>query len=279
MSIPLKTFKKFSNKHHRFYFPKAVLSSCELIRCGRFWAIVAIDSGVKKKLAKFKFAQLACTIPADITQLDKDIKRSPVPSFLPKDTLLRYYSALENILIAYCNASPKTGYMQGMNIIAASILFSVVDKDYSNLKQVEESTFELFYSLMEHYGVKEFYATKMERVFVFLHSLETVLFLNQPALLKHIKTDEVGSKEFYFCLFRVADVQSGFTRSPVGRNPKTAGRRVSLLFNKSEARSSLNFCTLCSKLTKNCSLARHRTSLPRLSSNLCWANFCNRKKI
>jgi hypothetical protein len=125
-------------------------------------------------------------------QISKDIKRTAIPSTISGSTLQLYYNSLENVLIAYSNACPKTGYMQGMNVIASCLLYNLCDGDYDNMPKYEESAFNLFFALMERYRVRDFYTQKMDKVFVFLHSLETVLLLNQPDILKHIKTEEVS---------------------------------------------------------------------------------------
>lgn len=135
-------------------------------------------------------------------QISKDIKRTAIPSSISGATLQLYYNSLENVLVAYCNACPKTGYMQGMNVIASCLLYNLCDGDYDNIQKHEEAAFNLFLSLMERYRVRDFYTQKMDKVFVFLRSLETVLLLNQPDILKHIKTEEVGLEERYLYLLR-----------------------------------------------------------------------------
>jgi hypothetical protein len=148
-------------------------------------------------------------MPKDMSQISKDIKRTAIPNCISGVSLRQYYNCLENILTSYSNACPATGYMQGMNFIASCLLYNISDGDYSNLQGYEEPAFELFYALMERYRVREFYTQKMDKVFVFLRSLETVLLLNQPALLKHIKTEEVRLSELDIHILRECVLQSG----------------------------------------------------------------------
>ena len=130
-------------------------------------------------------------MPLDLNQISKDIKRTSVPKDHPQQYLPQYYSSVENILIAFSNANPRTGYMQGMNMIAASVLFNVVSKDYQNIEKHEEDAFRIFYSLMERYKAKEFFTNSMNRTLKITQKLENLLASKDPELLSHIKTEKV----------------------------------------------------------------------------------------
>ena len=171
------------------------------------WEIVALDKATRKKLAAFKFKKLACHMPRDLDQIAKDIRRTAAPRELDPRRLPDFYNAVENVLIAFCNARPDVGYMQGMNVIVSCLLYNLVAGDFGNIPRYEESAFRLLFALMGRYGAEGFFRGDMRQVFEFAAGVELALQTGQPDLLAHIRLDEVGSAVLGVHLLQQSGVQ------------------------------------------------------------------------
>lgn len=68
----------------------------------------------------------------------------------------------------------KIGYVQGMNIIISSLLYSLLD--YDSVESGEEEVFWLFISLMKNYKISQCFSGQMERIFELSRKLEIYLF-------------------------------------------------------------------------------------------------------
>lgn len=55
-----------------------------------------------------------------------------------------------HILVAFTRINPKIGYVQGMNVVVAHLLYHVCQEDYSKLKISAEITFFIFWAMMNN---------------------------------------------------------------------------------------------------------------------------------
>jgi hypothetical protein len=95
---------------------------------------------------------------------------------------------LTDVLLAYSRWDPETGYVQGMNFIAANIL----------LHYREEDAFKLFVRLMQHrkYNVKDCYGPTLHKFKMLSHTMDGLVAKYVPRVHKHFDTIGVMSSQF-----------------------------------------------------------------------------------
>jgi hypothetical protein len=100
------------------------------------WGLLTGAAEAKKE-AGFTYDSVLSQQSADLRIIDCDVPRTFPALCGPERPRVR--ASLRNVLIAYSNADPEVGYVQGMNFIAG--MFVLHEKD-------EETAFWCFYGLM-----------------------------------------------------------------------------------------------------------------------------------
>lgn len=148
---------------------------CKLKRRLKLWNYLAKVDRLKRQNKYFSYHSMKLVNNKCEKQIDKDLKRTLIPSMLNDKQRGQFYVALKNILTAYSNFNNKVGYVQGMNIIVSCILFNLIHNDQNQIFKYETDTFWLFTSLMEIYKIRDCYYNKMKRIFLLADSLSNKL--------------------------------------------------------------------------------------------------------
>lgn len=112
-----------------------------------------------------------------------------LPRTFPKNA---YFSkgkgkeALGRVLYAFANFNPQVGYVQGINFIAAALLWHSTEVD----------AFWLLVSLMEDYGLKENYLPSMPGLGKHVHVVEYLVLHHMPDLYKHLLNYNISVQMF-----------------------------------------------------------------------------------
>jgi len=125
--------------------------------------------------------------------MDKDLNRTfPAAKFF---CVGEGQAQLKRVLTAYSFYDSKVGYVQGMNFLAAAILFHAS----------EEITFWLLVSLLEDYEVRDLYLPEMPGLNKHAQILSILLFKHNKKVLDHLNNNNIQVDflimEWVFSLF------------------------------------------------------------------------------
>ena len=97
---------------------------------GLIWAKLLDAEGGRASHKPYVYAKL-CQVSniEDCTQIEKDIDRTLSQLQLFNDSLSAGNNKLFNVLKAYANYDAEIGYIQGMNYIAALMLYYIDDEE------------------------------------------------------------------------------------------------------------------------------------------------------
>lgn len=128
---------------------------------------------------------------ADEAQISKDVFRTEIAKGLTEQQRQEYYGTIRRVLTAYSNLCPQVGYIQGMNVIVSSLIYSLCDS-WDEIGGNAELAFRLMVSLLEDSKVSEFYKTDMKRMLSFFGRIEERVRDEFPLVYKRLTTTEVG---------------------------------------------------------------------------------------
>lgn len=110
-----------------------------------------------------------------LIQIKKDLNRTPLPDFPSERTKQEFLMRLQHIMVAYSRANTDVGYVQGMNVIIAHMLYSLCQGDFDNMKEIAEQCFYIFCALLENFKVKELFSEGMPAIVSLVHTFQNYL--------------------------------------------------------------------------------------------------------
>lgn len=104
---------------------------------------------------------------------------------------------LSEILHALAGRFPAVGYCQGMDYIAAHVLYKVKKSgSAADTKAEAESTFWLLVTLFERYGLHDMFAPGLHTLHVHCFQTQRLLELTEPALAEHFASEKMPIEMF-----------------------------------------------------------------------------------
>ena len=128
----------------------------------------------------------------DETQISKDVFRTEIAKGLSDSQRKAYFATIQRVLRAYSNLCPQVGYIQGMNVLVSSLLYSLCD-DFDQIASYAEFAFKLLVSLLEDFGISDFYKCDMKRMLAFFARVEEKVKSEFPDVYNRMVSLEVHS--------------------------------------------------------------------------------------
>lgn len=162
---------------------------CRLIRRRKVWTRLFIDSRRNSVARSTDFELLTQIRPVDDSQIAKDVYRTEIAKGLTEEQKTGYFETIQTVLSAYSVFNPTVGYIQGMNVIVSSIIYSICD-DWDNVRQFGPLAFRLLIALLEDTKISEFYKSDMKRMLTFFERVEDRVKTEFPAIHERLVSTE-----------------------------------------------------------------------------------------
>uniref|UniRef100_A0A6B2LF78 Rab-GAP TBC domain-containing protein n=1 Tax=Arcella intermedia TaxID=1963864 RepID=A0A6B2LF78_9EUKA len=166
------SFKELDKTKHKKLHTKVKLGLPSALR-GIIWTRLSksIDAVIPGKYNEL-LQQRTANTNSNLCPIEKDSPRAfPYHPFF----LNEGQTKLQNVLLAYANRNPELGYMSGMHLITAILLFNMD----------EENAFWMLDTLMKDYQIEGFFLGNREILINAMKQLSHYLENNIPELWEH----------------------------------------------------------------------------------------------
>uniref|UniRef100_A0A6B2LC11 Rab-GAP TBC domain-containing protein n=1 Tax=Arcella intermedia TaxID=1963864 RepID=A0A6B2LC11_9EUKA len=179
------SFKELDKTKHKKLHTKVKLGLPSALR-GIIWTRLSksIDAVIPGKYNEL-LQQRTANTNSNLCPIEKDSPRAfPYHPFF----LNEGQTKLQNVLLAYANRNPELGYMSGMHLITAILLFNMD----------EENAFWMLDTLMKDYQIEGFFLGNREILINAMKQLSHYLENNIPELWEHFV--QIGIETIHFAI-------------------------------------------------------------------------------
>lgn len=166
----------------------------------------------------------------NIWQIEKDLMRTNVPQRIKATRLANVFlNSIRRVLLCHIIRNPRLGYVQGMNVIIAGMLYAlschrfndflcvdiisgkIVDSFKKMLKRIEGVVFHLFQVILDRFGLRDCFTREMTKIYELNGRLDQSLIEANEPLYKHLYVSGLGtlcyfSSSYFTCLTHITDM-------------------------------------------------------------------------
>ena len=132
-------------------------------------------------------------------QIRKDVIRTFTPKYSAEEKEAKmesFRNSVTQILRALVHHIPEVGYVQGMNFIAAGLLFSL--RGTESIRPVDEKTcFLLFVSILKTYGLEKIYLNNMTHILELTRHFEDYIKKTEPEISQKLEMSDSSVFVFF----------------------------------------------------------------------------------